>query len=154
MSTLYSNPSIAIIQGGSYKDERGSLIYFNELDMKPIKRFYRINHPDTSIIRAWQGHRYEQKWFYVLKGSFLIALVVPDDWETPSDKAPVKLFTLSGAEPQILHVPGGLVNGFKAMEDDSALMVFSDFTIAESENDHFRFDKNKWFDWDHLDIKK
>jgi dTDP-4-dehydrorhamnose 3,5-epimerase len=46
-----------IIDGLEYEDARGRLIYFNDFDMKAVRRFYVIEHPDTSIVRAWQGHK-------------------------------------------------------------------------------------------------
>jgi len=136
-----------VIQGGEFADNRGKLIYFNEFDMKEVKRFYIIEHPDTSIVRAWQGHKMEQKWFYVIQGSFKIILVQPDDWKSPSDHLTHKEFTLKSGNPKVLHVPGNFANGVKALEMNSKVMVFSSFTVEESSNDNYRFDKNKWYNW-------
>ncbi|MEO5832339.1 MAG: hypothetical protein ABIR83_03080, partial [Nakamurella sp.] len=61
-----------IIQGGEHEDARGRLTFFNDFDMKAVRRFYVIEHPDTAIVRAWQAHKKEQKWFYVTAGSFKI----------------------------------------------------------------------------------
>ncbi len=58
------------IKGGRHIDERGTLTFFNNFDMSPVKRFYVIDHPDTTIVRAWQGHKVEQKWFYVVCRQF------------------------------------------------------------------------------------
>jgi dTDP-4-dehydrorhamnose 3,5-epimerase-like enzyme len=137
-----------LLIGSKFTDVRGTLTFFNDFDMGKVKRFYRIDHPETTTVRAWQGHRFEQKWFFVIKGSFLVALVKPDDWGLPSGNEAAQTYKLQYNQQQILHVPGGYVNGFKALEPDSAIIVFSDFTTTESENDNFRFDKNYWFDWD------
>jgi dTDP-4-dehydrorhamnose 3,5-epimerase len=115
--------------------------------MKGVKRFYLIEHSDTSIVRAWQGHKVEQKWFYVIEGSFKIVLVKPDEWEDPSDNLTALQFTLSSINQQVLHVPGNFANGFKAEEENSKIIVFSSFTVEESSNDNYRFDKNKWYNW-------
>ena len=136
-----------IIDGLEYEDERGRLIYFNDFDMKAVKRFYMIEHPDTSIVRAWQGHKIEQKWFYVIQGNFKIVLVQPDSWESPSENLKHEKFTLTSNDPQILHVPGNFANGFKALEANSKIMVFSSFTVEESSSDNYRFDKEKWYNW-------
>lgn len=136
-----------IFQSGNYADARGKLIFFNDFDMKEVRRFYVIEHPDTTVVRAWQGHKQEQKWFYVIAGSFKLVLVKPDDWENPSSKLNSDEFLLSSAEPKVLHVPGGFANGFKALASKSRIMVFSSFTVEESAQDHFRFDQNRWFDW-------
>lgn len=136
-----------IIQGGEFEDTRGKLNFFNDFDMKPVKRFYIIEHPDIDIVRAWQAHQKEEKWFYVLDGGFKIVLVQPDDWERPSDMLAVEEFILQSTEQQILSVPGGHANGFKALEPKSKIMVFSSFTVEESSKDDYRFDKNNWYDW-------
>ena len=136
-----------IIQGGEHQDARGKLIFFNDFDMKAVKRFYVIEHPDTVIVRAWQGHKIEQKWFYVLAGSFKVVMVQPDDWTDPSAVLVTKEFILKSESNEILHVPGGFANGFKALVPQSKMMVFSDCTVEESSHDNFRFDANKWYDW-------
>lgn len=136
-----------MIQGGEFTDARGRLIYFNDFDMKEVKRFYVIEHPDTSVVRAWQGHQFEQKWFYVVLGSFKVVLVKPDDWKLPSDDLRTEEFDLLSVNPQVLHIPGNYVNGFRALEANSKLIVFSSFTVEESSKDNYRFDKNKWYDW-------
>ena len=52
---------LQIIKGGEFQDERGKLIYFNDFDLTIVKRFYIIEHPDTEIVRAWQGHKKRRK---------------------------------------------------------------------------------------------
>jgi len=81
-----------IIQGNIHEDERGKLFYANEFDLSDVKRYYIIEHPDTKVIRAWQAHKKEQKWFQVISGSFLVAVVQPDNWEKPSEKLEVRKF--------------------------------------------------------------
>jgi len=136
-----------IIQGNIHEDERGKLFYANEFDLSDVKRYYIIEHPDTKIIRAWQAHQKEQKWFQVISGSFLVAVVQPDNWEKPSEKLEVRKFVLNANENQILHIPGNFANGFKALEKNSRMIVFSDFSLEESSKDNFRFDSKLWFDW-------
>ena len=53
-----------LIKGEQFSDNRGSLNFFNAFDMSEIKRLYEIEPIDDHIIRAWQGHQYEKKWFY------------------------------------------------------------------------------------------
>ncbi|KQS48668.1 MAG: dTDP-6-deoxy-3,4-keto-hexulose isomerase [Flavobacteriaceae bacterium] len=136
-----------IIQGNIHEDERGKLFYANEFDLSEVKRYYIIEHPDTLVIRAWQAHKREQKWFQVISGSFLVAVVQPDDWENPSEKLEVREFVLNADENQILHIPGNFANGFKALKKNSRMIVFSDFSLEESSKDNFRFDSKLWFDW-------
>lgn len=136
-----------IIQGGKHEDARGKLIFFNDFDMNQVRRFYVIEHPDTSIARAWQAHKKEQKWFYVIGGSFKIVMVQPDDWLQPSSNLEAQEFILESEKSEVLHVPGGFANGFKALEPGSKMIVFSNFTVEESSHDDFRFDSNNWYDW-------
>ena len=136
-----------IIQGGEFVDPRGKLIFFNDFDLSKVKRFYVIEHPDKEVVRAWQGHQKEEKWFYVLEGGFKIVLIKPDNWEHPSDNIEGEEFILQSGKHQVLYVPGGFANGFKALEAKSKIMVFSSFTVEESSNDNFRFDKDLWYNW-------
>jgi len=138
---------VLIIEGGKHEDARGKLIFFNDFDMSRVRRFYMIEHPDTEIVRAWQGHQKEEKWFYVVDGSFKIVLVRPDNWENPSLELKTEPFVLESAEPKILHVPGGYANGFKALKQKSRIIVFSSFTVEESSKDNFRFHKEQWYNW-------
>lgn len=138
---------ISLIQGGKHEDARGKLTFFNDFDMKQVRRFYVIEHPNTTIVRAWQAHKAEQKWFYVIAGSFKIALVQPDDWIHPSPVLEAQEFTLESEKNVILHIPGGFANGFRALEPHSRLMVFSDVGIDKAGSDDFRFDKNLWYRW-------
>jgi dTDP-4-dehydrorhamnose 3,5-epimerase len=136
-----------IITGGTHTDDRGTLTFFNDFDMKRVRRFYQIDHPDTTIIRAWQAHQIEQKWFYVTRGSFKVILVQPDNWSNPSPDLSYEEFTLQSDQKQVLHIPGGLANGFQALEPNSRLLVFSNFSMKEAGTDDFRFDKNLWYKW-------
>jgi len=139
-----------IYQGGTHEDARGKLTFFNDFNLSDVKRFYIIEHPDTKIVRAWQAHKKEQKWFYVIEGSFKVVLVQPDNWATPSEDLETTEFILSSADNRILHVPGNFANGFKALEAPSKMMVFSNFTVQESETDNFRFDKKLWYKWEEI----
>ncbi len=137
----------AVIMGGKHEDKRGIVSFINDFDMSPVKRFYTIYHPDTTVIRAWQGHQIEQKWFVVLEGSFEIALVNPDNWIAPSPRLPVQLFKLSAAVSQVLHIPGGYASGFKAIAPHSRMIVYSNLSLQESADDDFRFDQQLWHTW-------
>ena len=67
-----------IIKGGDYTDERGQLEFFNEFDMSPIKRIYFTTHFDIKVIRAWQGHTIQSRWFCSVQGSFVVKLIKID----------------------------------------------------------------------------
>lgn len=136
-----------IIKGNSHSDTRGILKFANEFRMHEVKRFYMVHHPETSIVRAWQAHKIEQKWFYVLEGKFKIALVQPDNWENPSADLPVLEYDLDAAENKILHIPSGYANGFKAITPDAKMIIYTDSFIEDAPKDDLRFPAAYWYDW-------
>ncbi|MGF7231475.1 WxcM-like domain-containing protein [Arachidicoccus sp.] len=137
----------SLIKGGTFQDERGTMRFANDFLMDQVKRMYIIEPRDTTVIRAWQAHKEEQKWFFVLEGSFEVKLVQPDNWELPSKKLPVQSLTLAALSNEVLHIPGGYANGFKALEAGSKLLVFSDTEIKHASEDNYRFDKDYWDCW-------
>ncbi len=140
-----------IISGGIHRDDRGELIYFNDFDMSAVKRFYQISIQapvSNNQIRAWQGHRIEEKYFYVNQGEFLIAAVQIDNWENPSKNLIPEIFILKSDIPQVLHLPAGYANGIKPLKDNSILTVYSTSLLEESLQDDYRFDKELWLDWE------
>ena len=49
------------------EDHRGSLEYYNTLELDPYKRFYIVTNPQKGTVRAWHGHKLN-KTREVLKG--------------------------------------------------------------------------------------
>ncbi|WP_256011187.1 hypothetical protein [Desertivirga xinjiangensis] len=144
---MLSNLKAQIIIGEKHSDFRGSLRYFNDFDLSAVKRLYILEHPDTQVVRAWQGHRYEKKWFNVVAGGFEVVLIRIDNWLSPSENIPPEEYSLTSSENHILHVPGGYATGFRASEPNSKMLVFSNFSVEESQEDDYRFDAKKWFKW-------
>lgn len=132
------------IFGNIHTDARGQVCFINDFDMAPIKRVYQIKHTNLDLVRAWQGHQKESKWFYCPKGSYTINCVQPDSWDNPSGSEIVYSFTLSQEQPQILCVPYGFATGIKANLPDSILLIYSDLSLKESINDDFRFPLSTW----------
>ncbi|MDP3463658.1 MAG: dTDP-4-dehydrorhamnose 3,5-epimerase family protein [Bacteroidales bacterium] len=133
-----------LIKGNLHTDHRGTIRFVNDFTFDGIKRFYTITHPDNNIIRAWQGHKLETKYFYVTKGSFLINWIEIDNWEKPSTDLKINAHTLSQTQSEILIIPPGHVNGFKALEPGSTMMVFSDMLLEDSIKDDFRYPVEYW----------
>ncbi|PKG52035.1 WxcM-like domain-containing protein [Olleya sp. 1-3] len=137
-----------LIEGGAFSDQRGTLQFVNDFDMSVIKRMYITTHPSIETIRAWQGHQIESRWFFCVKGTFKVKLVKIDDWKNPSDNCEVFEFELNENTPQVLYMPNGFANGFIAVTEDSKLMIMSNYSLGEIEDDHYRFDSNKWVNWE------
>lgn len=138
----------SFIKGHTYTDERGSLVFVNDFAMQEVKRFYTIFHHSTQVIRAWQGHRREQKWFAPLDGVFEVILVKPDNWQNPSPDLPLLHFELNAANPGVLHIPGGYASGFRSLVPNSKMIVYSDMNLEDSKQDDVRFDKSRWYTWE------
>jgi len=136
-----------IIKGGTFTDNRGTMRFVNAFDFPDVKRFYFIKHPDTSVVRAWQGHEIEKKYFYPITGSFIVAWVKIDDFENPSENLIPEYHLLSAQNSEILSIPKGYANGLKALEPNSELMIFSDVGVEESVREKIRFPAEKWLDW-------
>lgn len=139
-----------IIKGGSFSDERGSMRFVNDFQFGDVKRFYFIKHADTSVIRAWQGHQFEKKYFYPISGSFVVAWVKIDDFENPSDDLIPEYHILSANNSEIISVPKGYANGLKALEPNSEIMIFSDMNLEESVNEKIRYPADWWLDWNKI----
>jgi dTDP-4-dehydrorhamnose 3,5-epimerase-like enzyme len=135
---------IKFIQGNLHKDKRGKIQFFNTLDFNTIKRFYTIENANTQVFRAWQGHREEGKYFFVVEGSFTISVVKIDNWNAPSLDLIPDTFELNSNDTKILFVPGGCANGIKAKELNSKLIIFSTFSIGDAYGDSVRFNAGLW----------
>lgn len=138
---------IKIIEGGIFTDHRGKLSHVNGLDMSEVERFYVIRHDSTEVVRAWHAHQYEKKWFYCIKGSFTGAFVKIDNWENPSKNLIPEVFELSENKSEVIYIPEGYANGFKANGPDSILLVLSNKTLDVAVHDSWRYDADMWMKW-------
>ncbi len=134
-------------QGDTHIDKRGSLRFVNEKFPGNYRRFYLITHTDTTVIRAWQGHLHEEKAFYTISGSFIIAVVNPARFEAPDDDERPDFFELTEVNNNFLRVPGGCYTGIKALTSNAILLVLSGFDLADSKADDYRQPAHKWVDW-------
>ena len=130
-----------IISGNSHTDARGTLFYNNNFDASEIKRVYVIENATTDIIRAWQGHKIEQRWFSAIKGSFKIGLMKIDNWENPAKNLEMLIVTVNADTLEVLHVPQGYVNSIQSLEEGSKLLVMADYLLGEI-NDEYRYEKD------------
>ena len=141
-----------MINGEIFEDHRGKIASLNNFDYSPVKRSYFITHPDTSVVRGWNAHKLECKWFYCIRGAFRIALIEIDDWEKPSRNLQPEFWVLDDSKSRMICVPGGFASCIKADVADSVLMVLSDKTMAEASamNDSYKFEQDYFFKWSDL----
>jgi dTDP-4-dehydrorhamnose 3,5-epimerase-like enzyme len=130
-----------LINGDCFSDYRGRVFFNNTIDLSQIKRFYFIENKNIDIIRAWQGHKIEQRWFTVVKGVFKIQLIAIDNWLKPTKSLKPFKFVLKANQMDVLHVPPGYVSSIQSLETDSKLLVMADYLLGELD-DEFRYDLN------------
>lgn len=131
---------IDIILGGVHKDKRGQIKFFNDFDLKDVRRFYLINNSNLDVIRGWRAHKIEQRWFYPISGSFSFDLVEIDNWEQPDKELNLLNKIICSKDNNILHVPAGFGTAIKALEPDSELLVFGDHPIEHASLDDYTFE--------------
>ena len=127
------------IKGGIAKDNRGQIRFVNDFDMSLVKRFYIIKNSDTELIRGWRAHRIEQRWFYVLSGSFAIDIVKIDNWDQTSQDLPLTKEVLKAEDGRVLHLSAGYATAFQALEPNSELLVFADYGIEHAKHDDYTY---------------
>ncbi len=130
--------------GEVFKDARGQISSLNNFHFEGVKRMYILHHPDTVTRRGWNGHQFERKWFYCVKGAFQLSVVEIDNWESPSADLIPELHHLTSDQSALLCVPAGRASLIQATQPDSILMVLSDKTLEASAADSYKFDPTLW----------
>ncbi len=133
-----------VIEGGLHVDGRGTVTFVNDFDFEGVDRFYTIRAHRAHEPRGWRGHRIEHKWFTVVQGSVLLAVVAPDHWTLPSGNLPVSSFVLSNARPAVLSVPPGHATAITGLTEDAILVVFSSGSIQDAKEDDHLFPVDTW----------
>jgi len=129
----------SLIIGAHYTDERGTITFFNDFDMREVKRFYRIKQHDNSAVRGWRGHKVEQRWFQVCSGTFEVKLVKIDNWDSPSEFIKSVQVILKAELNAVLHIPAGFASSLRALSANSEIIVFSDYGIEHAKYDNYLF---------------
>jgi dTDP-4-dehydrorhamnose 3,5-epimerase-like enzyme len=128
-----------IIHGNCHSDERGFLFYNNDFDASAIKRIYMIENKTNELVRGWQGHKIEQRWFTAVSGKFKIELIQIDNWESPSKGLKINNFVVDSEKLDVLHVPSGHISSIQSLKPNSKLLVMADYSLGEIK-DEYRFD--------------
>jgi dTDP-4-dehydrorhamnose 3,5-epimerase-like enzyme len=88
--------------------------------------------PTPHLVRAWQGHQMETKWYRVVSGHFEVQVV------SMTGLSAIKTFIVSDDQDEVINIEAGFYNGFKALEYKRKLIVYSDTSLNESVNDNYR----------------
>jgi hypothetical protein len=126
-------------KGNKHIDGRGIITFNNDFDCTRVKRMYTIENNSIDFKRGWQGHKIEQRWFSVIKGSFVIEIKPIIAFEQPTIDHPVDVFTLQENTLDYLQVPAGYVTCIQALETHSKLLLLSDYALGEVD-DEWRFE--------------
>jgi dTDP-4-dehydrorhamnose 3,5-epimerase-like enzyme len=132
-----------IMTGAEFVDDRGVLTYNNNCNMQMfgVKRTYLIN-GHRGFIRAWHGHKIESKLMQVVSGRVKVRLV-----NMENDQQQYSFCMKDNGD--IVYIPAGFYNGLQHLTDNSSLLVYSNTTVEESQNDDYRqhwtqFDPPQW----------
>lgn len=136
--------------GDTFIDQRGFTSFNNQFDLKIFRRCYIVESFTKGQIRAWHGHKHEVKAVLVLQGAIRFCTVKITDFNNPKPDTEIKSFYLTSRKNEIVVVPGGHVNGFQALTDNTKIIFFSSATLEESHTDDFRFNFDFWNPWEIL----
>ena len=128
-----------LLKGKRHVDARGVITFNNDFDASQIKRIYTIENANTNIVRGWQGHAIEQRWFACISGSYKVSVIAIDSFDTPSKNLKPQEFVLIDDALTYLHVPAGCVTSLQALQPGSKLLVFADYLMGKVQ-DEYRFD--------------
>jgi dTDP-4-dehydrorhamnose 3,5-epimerase-like enzyme len=128
------------VDGGVSFDDRGMLSFQNWLPFRfmKVRRFYMAENFSTKTIRAFHGHKVEEKFVFVVSGSIIMNVFPMDTMDHP------ERFILSSKKPGLLIIPAGYANGFRALEPNTRVIFFSTTTLDEAKLDDYRFPYDKF----------
>lgn len=130
--------------GDIYTDSRGKIRFVNGFNFKGVKRFYQIENANTDIVRAFHGHKKEEKFVYVALGSIIFCAVYIADFKKPSKKTVVQRYILTHKKPQVIYVPPHFANGFRALEKKTKVIFYSTASLEDSKKDDYRIPYDYW----------
>ena len=133
-----------LIKGGLHTDKRGKISFVNDFNFDVIERFYIICNSAEHPIRAWQGHKIDNKFFYCVQGKVKVHFVKIDNWDFPSKKLEIESVTLTSLESNVLHIPEGYANAIESLEEDSKLISFTTLPLTKVKDDVVRYPEDYW----------
>lgn len=135
-------------------DDRGILSAINQVSFEKVKRMYIVENFNTDTIRAFHGHKVEEKQALVVSGSALIVLTeldfkgighmldpgvpIPEDFVPKVLHSKFLRHVASARIPELITIPAGWANGFRALEPNTKILFFSSTTLAEAAIDDYR----------------
>ena len=130
-----------LFESKSNSDHRGTVSFTNELNISTSVRTYKVINNQSKTVRAWHGHKIEEKWISVEDGEFLVCAVKIDDFENPNKNQEVFKFNMT-PESGILYIPNNYANGAMNLTENNAVRYYSSLLLEESIKDDYRFESN------------
>lgn len=122
-----------IIPGGRFVDDRGVLLHNNNFSFTNIVRSYTIKHDILGFVRAYHGHRFEDKYVQVIDGRFKIHVARMDNDALISDST----YILED-NGNVLYIPGYYSHGFQNISESGIINFYSTSDVEESISDDIR----------------
>jgi len=135
------------IEGAKAFDNRGSLSFVNDFNFSKIKRFYVIDNYKNNFVRAWHGHKNEEKFFYCMSGAVQISCVEISNYKKPKKNKKIFSWILTESKSDIIFVPKGYANGSMNLKKNTKILVFSTSSLEQSSKDDYRYPANYWNPW-------
>src|SRR3990170_3616660 len=114
---------VAVKRLEPHADERGYLMELLRSDDDNFVRFGQcyvaLNYP--GVVRAWHYHKQQDDLMCVVKGMVKVALYDPRE-ESPS-RGQVEEHFLGEQSPILLHIPRGVIHGYKTIGTEPSLLI-------------------------------
>ncbi len=112
-------------------DERGRLMEMLRADDEMFTKFGQVYMTTTypGIIKGWHYHKLQEDNIVVVKG--MLKVVLYDDRPDSPTKGEVNEFFIGEHNPMLVHVPVGVLHGWKCIGAEEAIVVN---TVSEPYN--------------------
>jgi dTDP-4-dehydrorhamnose 3,5-epimerase-like enzyme len=138
-----------LYQRSSNSDHRGTVSFTNELNLNKTVRTYKVTNKQIKTVRAWHGHKLEEKWIIVEEGEFLVCAVEIDNFQNPNKEQKIFEFNMTPNDG-VLFIPKNYANGAMNLSENNSIRYLSSLPLEESIKDDYRFDSQFWDPWSKL----
>ena len=66
-----------LYKSSSNSDHRGTVSFTNELELNKAVRTYKVTNKQIKTVRAWHGHKIEEKWIIAVSYTHLTLPTTP-----------------------------------------------------------------------------
>lgn len=136
-------------------DERGRLMEMLRCDDDIFNKFGQVYMTTAypGVVKGWHYHKIQDDNMVIVRG--MMKIVLYDAREGSKTKGQVNEFFLGEHNPCLLHIPKGVLHGFKCISSDEAMCVNIPTEKYDYENpDEFRVSPHSGevpYDWSRKD---